>query len=71
MKTDAGWKLWIRKPSAAPAVIAARTAAWLRSRSKAMIANVIALIAHTPGGQPVDAVGEVDDVHHRDEAERR
>ena len=52
MKTDAGWKLWIRKPSAAPAVIAARTPAWSRSRSKAMIEKVIALIAQTPAASP-------------------
>ena len=58
----------MRKPSAAPAVMAAKTAAWLRLRSKAMIEKVIALIAQTPGGQPVGAVGQVDDVHHRDEA---
>ena len=71
MKTDAGWKLWIRKPSAAPAVIAARRAGVVaaevegddRERDRADRADA--------GGQAVDAVGEVDDVHHRDEAERR
>jgi hypothetical protein len=42
MKTDAGWKLWTKKPSAAPAVMAARIAAESRPRSKAMTANAAA-----------------------------
>ena len=33
-----------------------------------MIEKVTALIAQTPGGEAVDAVGEVDDVHDRHEA---
>ena len=69
MKTDAGWKLCTRNPSAAPAVIAASTPAASRPRSNAMIANATAEIAQTPGGEAVDPVGEVDDVHDRDEAE--
>ena len=52
MNTDAGWKLKIRKPSAAPQVIAARVPAVRRSRSKAMIANAAAAIAHTPAASP-------------------
>ena len=65
MKIDAGWKLWIRKPSAAPAVIAASTPALRapeverddRERDGADRAHA--------RRQPVDAVGEVHDVHHR------
>ena len=71
MKTDAGWKLWTRKPHAAPAVIAARIPASSLPRSKAMIAKASAEIAPTPGGEPVDPVGEVDDVHHADEPDQR
>ena len=52
MKTDAGWKLWTRKPSAAPAVIAASTPAASRPRSKAMIAKATAEIAQTPAARP-------------------
>ena len=52
MNTDAGWKLKIRKPSAAPQVIAARMPAVRRPRSKAMIANATAEIAHTPAASP-------------------
>ena len=52
MNTDAGWKLKIRKPSAAPQVIAARMPAVLRPRSKAMIENASAAIAHTPAARP-------------------
>ena len=71
MKTDAGWKLWTRKPSAAPQVIAARIAGGVapeverddRERGRGDRAHA--------GGEPVDAVGEVDDVHQRDEAEQR
>jgi hypothetical protein len=52
MYTEAGGKLWIRKPSAAPAVSAAKTPAWLRSRSKAMTEKASALIAQTPAARP-------------------
>jgi hypothetical protein len=52
MKTDAGWKLWIRKPSAAPATIAARTPALVRPRSNAITEKATALIAHTPAASP-------------------
>ena len=52
MNTDAGWKLNSRKPSAAPAVIAARMPAVLRPRSNAMIENATAEIAHTPAASP-------------------
>src|SRR5919206_561753 len=52
MKTDAGWKLCTRKPSAAPATIAASTAAEALPRSKAMTANDAAAIAHTPAARP-------------------
>ena len=36
-----------------------------------MTANVTAMIAHTPAGQAVDAVGEVDHVHHRHQPDDR
>jgi hypothetical protein len=52
MKLDAGGKLWTRKPSAAPAVIAASTPGGERVRSKAMIASVPAMITHTPAARP-------------------
>ena len=52
MKTEAGWKLCTRKPSAAPAVIAARMPASSRPRSKAMTAKAAAEIAHTPAARP-------------------
>ena len=52
MKTLAGLKLKIRKPSAAPQTIAARMPAVLRPRSKAMIENATAAIAHTPAASP-------------------
>ena len=52
MKTEAGWKLWIRKPSAAPAVQAARMPAASRPRSNAMTAKPIAAIAQTPEARP-------------------
>ena len=63
MKTDAGWKLWTRKPSAAPAVIAASDAGAVavqvegddRERDRADRADA--------RREPVDAVGEVHDVH--------
>ena len=69
MKTDAGWKLWTRKPSAAPQVIA-------REDARAVAPEVErddreggrGDRAHA-GGEAVDAVGEVDDVHQRDDAE--
>ncbi len=52
MKTDAGWKLCTRKPSAAPAVTAASTPAESRWRSNAITANAAAEIAHTPAASP-------------------
>ena len=52
MKTDAGWKLWTRKPSAAPQVTAARMPALSRPRSNAMIAKAAAETAHTPAARP-------------------
>src|SRR5919108_16266 len=52
MKTDAGWKLWTRKPSAAPAMTAASTPADALPRSNAMTANELAAIAQTPAARP-------------------
>ena len=52
MKLEAGGKLWIKKPSAAPAVIAASTPGSARPRSNAMIASVPAMITHTPAASP-------------------
>ncbi len=52
MKLEAGGKLCARKPSAAPAVIAASTPGSARSRSNAMIASVPAMITHTPAASP-------------------
>jgi hypothetical protein len=52
MKLEAGGKLWIKKPRAAPAVIAASTPGSARSRSNAMIASVPAMITHTPAASP-------------------
>ena len=52
MKTDAGWKLCTRKPSAAPAVIAASTPAASFCRSNAITANAAAEIAQTPAASP-------------------
>ena len=69
MKIDAGWKLCQRKPTAAPAVSAARMPASARSSDSAIIANVARGDRAHAGRQPVGAVGEVDDVHHRDDPE--
>jgi hypothetical protein len=52
MKLDAGGKLKTRKPSAAPAVIAASTPGCPRLRSKAMIAIAAAMITQTPAASP-------------------
>ena len=52
MKTEAGGKLWNRKPSAAPAVSAASTPAPPMCRSNAMIANAIPSIVHRPAARP-------------------
>ncbi len=52
MKLFAGGKLKIRKPSAAPAVIAASTPGCSRPRSKAITANAAAMIAQTPAVRP-------------------
>ena len=40
-------------------------------RSNAIIAKVAAMIAQTPSRQPIHAIGEVDDVHHRRPARSR
>src|SRR3954452_8986507 len=48
MKTEAGWKLWTRKPSAAPAMQPASTPAASSRRSNAMTEKPIAEIAQTP-----------------------
>ena len=58
MKTEAGWKLWTRKPSAAPAVIAASTPAASRPRSKAMMAERHGRDRADAGGEAVDAVAQ-------------
>src|SRR3954462_14047977 len=78
MKTDAGWKLWTRNPSAAPAMIAARTPAGPLPRSNAMTEKDVAAIAHTPAarraharGGAAGAVGEVDDFEDEEEADGR
>ncbi len=52
MKLEAGGKLKIRKPSAAPAVIAASTPGSWRERSKAITAIAAAMIAQTPAASP-------------------
>ena len=52
MKLEAGGKLKTRKPSAAPAVIAASTPGCSRPRSKAITAIVAAMIMHTPAARP-------------------
>ena len=52
MKIDAGWKLWRRNPTDAPATAAASTAASSRSSDSAMIAKVAAAIVHTPAARP-------------------
>ena len=52
MKIEAGWKLCQRKPSAAPAVSAARTPAASRSSESAITAKVAAAIVHTPAASP-------------------
>ena len=44
--------MWNRKPSAAPAVSAASTAAPATFRSKAMIVNAIPSIVHRPAASP-------------------
>ena len=66
MNDEAGGKLWNRKPSAAPAVSAASTAAPPMWRSNAMIATRSRRLCTAPG-QPVDPVRQVDDVHHPDQ----
>ena len=52
MKIEAGWKLCHRKPTAAPAVSAARMPAESRSSDSAMIAKVAAAMVHTPAARP-------------------
>ena len=52
MNTEAGGKLWNRKPSAAPAVSAASTPAPAMCRSNAMIANATPSIVHSPAASP-------------------
>ena len=52
MKTEAGWKLWRRKPTHAPAIAAASTPASTRSSERAITAKVIAAIVHTPAARP-------------------
>jgi len=52
MKLDAGGKLCSRKPSAAPAVIAASTPGCWRPRSKAITVIAPAMIVQTPAASP-------------------
>ena len=52
MKLDAGGKPWRRKPSAPPAVSAARTPAPGRSSESAITAIVAAEITQTPAASP-------------------
>ena len=52
MKTRAGWKLWRRKPSDAPASEAESNAAPPRSSLSASTQNVIAVIAAMPAARP-------------------
>jgi len=52
MKLDAGGKLKIKKPSAAPAVIAASTPGCGRPRSNAITIIAPAMITHTPAAKP-------------------
>ena len=67
MKIRAGKKLWRRKPSVAPRTIAERTPAFGLPSESAITANVPPAIAAHAGGEPVEAVEEVDHVHHRDD----
>ena len=72
MKTEAGWKLWTRKPSAAPAMIAARTPrVRALSRSKAIDRERRRRDRADAGREAVDAVGEVDDVHDQHDPDDR
>jgi len=52
MKLEAGGKLNSRKPSAAPAVIAASTPGCGRARSKAITVIAPAMIVQTPAASP-------------------
>ena len=52
MKIEAGWKLCQRKPTAAPAVSAARIAASTRGKERAITAKVAAAMVHTPAARP-------------------
>ena len=52
MKTDAGWKLWTRKPSAAPAVMAARTPAASSPEVERDDREGDRAIAQTPAARP-------------------
>ena len=71
MKTDAGWKLWTRKPSAAPAVQAARMPAASSRRSKAMTAKPTAEIAQTPAARPSTPSEKLTTFMTSDEADQR
>src|SRR5660397_15187 len=52
MKMLAGWKLCQRKPMVDPATTAARIPMSNLPRDRAMTANVMALIPHTPAASP-------------------
>ena len=52
MKLEAGGKPWRRKPSEAPAVVAASTPAALRSSDSAITASAAAEIRQTPAACP-------------------
>src|SRR3954468_1459964 len=61
MKIEAGWKLWYRKPNAAPAVIAERTPALVHvdapsrhawASDSAIAESVSAAIVQTPAANP-------------------
>ena len=71
MKLEAGGKPWRRKPSAPPAVIAARMPASVRSSESAITAIADRRDRTDPGREPVDAVDQVDDVDHGDDADDR
>ncbi len=72
MKLDAGGKLWTRKPSAAAGGQRGEHgragSAGLRE-SNAITASAIGDDRADARREAVDAVGEVDDVHHRDQAD--
>ena len=71
MKLEAGGKPWRRKPSAAPAVSAARTRRRCGRATGAITASVSAGDHADPGREAVHPVDEVDHVDDRDDPDHR